>query len=852
MACLSSAGERRSRKRIAMTWNVHPQLWGRSAGMSVTLADTLVCDDAVRAVAEVTAAGAQVAVIDAELCAMLAAPSGALTPERRRHARQLRRAIRAGRDVARDLANDRDLLFQDLGLDRAHWATLVELRAHHRTALARASERAGQIVEAARQRERHALHQLMRDRRVRAAAALTSRSLADGLARISSPDRALRGGPASLGERRALLFLQRLTAKPAMLADVGPCFWGVLDRDHSIALRSEAGPALIRTRRVDFEHWAIVALARRVQADPDVAPHCVVRLNPGCLIDGTTLFYPIGQRLRLEPREAQVLRWCSEDRTLGELRRMIAERPDEERAMLDRLLDNHLTAGVASYDIPVPALEAPEHGLRDFLAHLPDTCVAKQSWTAVLDQMIALRDELACDPDGDARALVTRRLDAVFREATGAAPTRNPGKLHGARFVTYEDCLRDVEITLGGAIACDLDTLAPVLDLASWIVHACAARYEQKLLPIHARLARNLHGVDFMTFVRETKWITDTPEVVSATRSDLDAAWSRQLGSRLAGDRPLVLTPEDFRGVIAQLAVYGSADDGSGDPADPADWLPAADCHALSVLGAAGSASAFAAGHYELVLDKLYKGVPMWIHPAPLAFCPDRAATLTAFEAWCRAPILQFVDPASSSHRSNLNLPVVDALWEATIPHAAPRGPADRVVPCGELEVVQERGRLYVCSHDRRIRAGLFAVRWPFLQHKLLELSVVPALTGHSCTPRVTMGRWILSRAQWRFAAEPLARQWDRARAMIAVAAWQAEHGIPDRVFVKVAGQAKSVALDLRSVLQCDLLRALVARNPELRVTEMMPAPAQCWLADRHAVRMVSELRFTALRRRKE
>jgi hypothetical protein len=821
-----------------MTWDAHRQLWGRSAGFPVRYADELVSEDAARAAAEERAARVRVAEVEAELRAMLAAASAKLTPEARRRARRTRRALAAGREVPADV---------DLGadLDRARWGALVERRATARAALAAAAEACRETALRARQRERQALRRLMRDPRVGAAAALTSRSMAEGFAReLADDEAAARGGPARLVERRMLLFLQRLTAKPAMLADAGPCLWGTLDGGLAPALRLEIGDGLVRTRRVFFEHWAILALARRIQADPDIAPHCVVRMNPACLLDGTTLFYPIAHRLRLEPREAQVLRWCTEGKTLGELRRLIAARPDGERQELDKLLDNHLKSGVATRDLPVPAAVAPEQRLRAFLAGLPDDSPGKQRWLAVLDQLTALRDALERGPAPAERRALEQRLDGVFREAAAVPPTRNPGQLHGARFVTYEDCRRDVELSLGGPICRDLAELAPALDLASWVVRACAERYEQKLLPMHARLARNLSSVDFITFVRETQWITETHEVVTQLRRELRRAWEAELGDRLADDRPLSLAPDDFRGVLARLEREAPA--GGDGP-----WLPAADCHALNVLGAAASADAFARGEYELVLDKLYKGVPMWIHPAALPFCPDPAAALEALEAWAQEPILQLVDSAASYHRSNLNLPIVGALWEATIPNGASRSPADRVIPCSQLEVVLSRGRLHVRSHDGRIQAGFFLVRWPFLQQKLLGVPIHPENPELDHTFRATMGRWILAREQWRFDAEPLARRWDRKCPASAIAAWRAEHGIPDRVLVKVPGQPKSVALDLRSVLHGDLLRALVARSDELRVTEMLPAPDRAWLADRRGQGYVSELRFSMLRHKK-
>ena len=242
----------------------------------------------------------------------------------------------------------------------------------------------------------------------------------------------------------------------------------------------------------------------------------------------------------------------------------------------------------------------------------------------------------------------------------------------------------------------------------------------------------------------------------------------------------------------------------------------------------------------------------MWIHPAALPFCPAPDEEIAAFEAWSREPILQLVDPVSSYHRSNLNLPVARTLWEVSLPNTAPRCPPERVVPCSQLEVVQDGGRLWVCSHDRRIQSGLFMVRWPFLQQKLLGIPIHPEISEPAHAFPVRMGRWLLARESWRFATDELIPRWDRARPIAGIAAWQAEHGIPDRVFVKVPGERKSVAFDLRSVLCCDLLRALAVRNDELRVTEMVPAPGRCWLPDRTGAGHVSELRFTVLRHDQE
>ena len=792
-----------------MTWKIHRRFWARSAGVSV---------DAVRlaspeAVASIDATADLARQLDAVETELLAAGT----------ARRVRRRVRAGGDLSMD---------DQVGLDPA----LVARRRELRDALAAARAADVQAIDVARGRERDALWKLLEEQRMREATALTSRSLAGGFAHALEHGIATSMGPSRLVEHRALLFAQRLTAKPAMLSEIGPCFWGELDADGTT--RARIGNGLVRERRTWFEHWSIHALAKRIQADPEIRPFCIVRLNPSCLLEGKTLYYPVNHRLRLEPLEAELLQWCSQGQTLAALDAAIAAR-ETDRDQLATLLANHLKSGVATCDIDIPTVDVhPEQRLRAFLASLPDACASKPRWLGELTALDDLRRDLERAPLA-ARRDRTQALDARFEATTGVAPTRNPGVVHGARFITYEDAARDVDVTLGEAVAHDLAALEPMFDLASWVVHVAAARFERKLLPIHARLARNLNAVDFVTFVRETQWINEAPDVGNSVLADLQDVWQEVLGDRLTATEPLELSPDDFRQVTASLGRGGAG-----------PWLPAADVHSACVHVASTSTDAIAAGDYQLVLDKLYKGVPMLVHPAALPFCPDREDVTASFRSWTRTPIVQLVDTPGSYHRSNLNLPDVPELKEVALPGAPSRLPPERVIRCSELEVVAEDDGLVVASHDGTVRAPYFMIRWPFLQRKLLDIPLHPVVGGaHS--PRITMGRWLLAREQWRLDGEELVRRWGRETPLVAITRWRRELGIPDHVFVRTAAQPKSIALDLRSVLHAELLRRVVARaahrNDEVRITAMMPAPDRCWLTDAAGARYVCELRFTAL-----
>lgn len=792
-----------------MSWTVHRQFWARSAGVPVD-ATRLESPEAIAAVDAVRELARELEVVESELRATC---SG----------RRVRRHIRAGHELAPE-----DLT----GLDPA----LVTRRRELRASLASACSARDAALDAARARERGTLWQFLTEPRIREATSLTSRSLAAGLARAVEKGAASKAGASSLVEHRALLLAQRLSAKPAMLSEFGPCFWGTLDAAGSTQVR--VGSELVRERRTWFEHWSIHALAKRIGADPEVRPHCVVRLNPSCLLEGNTLYYPVNHRLRLEALEAELLHWCMEGRTLADLERTIAAR-ESEREQLQTLLANHLKSGVATLDIDVPTVDVhPERALRAFLEAIPDACSTKQHWLGELAALDRLRTELEAAPL-DARRARTEALDTKFQAVTGVAPSRNPGAVHGARFVTYEDTARNVDVTLGQSVAQDLELLQPLFELGSWVVREAAARFERKLLPIHAKLARNLNAVDFVTFVRETQWINEAPDVGNSVLADLADVWQETLRDRLTTDGPLELRPDDVRRVVASLGQGASG-----------TWLPAADCHSACVHVASESAKAVAAGDYALVLDKLYKGVPMLVHPAAMPFCPDRDDVVRVFRQWTRSPIVQLVDTPGSYHRSNINVPDIPELREVALPGASSRLSPERVIRCSELEVVAEDDGLLVCSHDGTIRAPYFMIRWPFLQRKLLDIPLHP-VAGGSHTSRITMGRWILAREQWRFEGEDLMKRWGSEPPFAAITAWRSEHAMPDQVFVRTAAQPKSIALDLRSVLHAELLHRLAARaahrNDELRITEMLPAPDRCWLADAAGARYVCELRFTAL-----
>ena len=87
------------------------------------------------------------------------------------------------------------------------------------------------------------------------------------------------------------------------------------------------------------------------------------------------------------------------------------------------------------------------------------------------------------------------------------------------------------------------------------------------------------------------------------------------------------------------------------------------------------------------------------------------------------------------------------------------------------------------------------------------------------------------------------------------IAAFARGLGMPRRVFTKSPLERKPMYLDVQSPTLCRIfcrqVRQVAAHSTQsqLSITEMLPLPEQCWLADGDDNRYVAELRLVAQRR---
>jgi hypothetical protein len=117
--------------------------------------------------------------------------------------------------------------------------------------------------------------------------------------------------------------------------------------------------------------------------------------------------------------------------------------------------------------------------------------------------------------------------------------------------------------------------------------------------------------------------------------------------------------------------------------------------------------------------------------------------------------------------------------------------------------------------------------------------------------PRITIGKLVLSREQWRFQVEDSAWAFakDEQERYYLARRWRREHQLPERVFYRVPVELKPTAADFSSIVLINLFaknirRTHAAGHTEYSVTEMLPDLDELWLTDRGGLRYSSELRL--------
>jgi hypothetical protein len=668
--------------------------------------------------------------------------------------------------------------------------------------------------------------------RFREAVAWQSRSaLRDGMDRLGEANTSKQ----RRRERLVASYAQRYCTKNDSIGFFGPFACGEIDRDVA-ALEVRPGPALLARRRVYFEQWAIDVLAEALVEREALRPFIAPRLAPIVAIEGTKLTVPIAREVEVAPVMAALLACCDGATPAREIARSLLaheayELDDEEEVFA--LLDDLAAKRFITWTLEVPSsITRPEDALARLLDAMPPSGGCDRARAAV-QRLSSARDALAGaagDPHAVADAL--DRLDATFLELTGEAALRGHGKTYAARGIVYEDCRRDLEITLGAAVVMRIERVIALLGgMARWFTHEVATRVRVALQQIHDELGGA--SVPYLQFwaASEPLWSTDP-----RTRMPLVDAVVAELGRRWAEALAIAPGETSVERTIEQLDMSAFA--------APAPGWPSARHVAPDVMIAARGLDALRRGDLVPVIGEVHIGNKL-LSLYGLQECPDPAVWIAANDVDLGTGRVSPVESRRLAGRADT---VHWSTGDLNVETGASRSwrPRHQILRAADLVVENHAGALIVLDRPSGRRFDIIA----FFEQYLVALT-----SGHfklqsasPRMPRVTIDGVIVSRAQWTFVSEDLSvARGDRAAQFETVRAWAREHGLPRYVFVRVPHETKPIYVDFESPLFVELMLTFVRKAAEITIVEMVPAPDETWLPDHDGKTYACELRLVAV-----
>ena len=554
-------------------------------------------------------------------------------------------------------------------------------------------------------------------------------------------------------------------------------------------------------------------------------------------------------------RRAYATQWVVE-RLLGsaiaELRAAGLHRPEPRRAPgVDR--DGVLwePAGPGFAEVPegpdAVDLDALPSGLVDPIAEAiarlqrEPASALRDTWVARFSELARLRDAFGASAgDLAARREVLGAIDRHVEALLGEAPHRHEGEFYASRSPVHEQAERAPgEVALPAAWGAALEAAAaPLFDLAlllhgiervtlrAWLVRefetsrADPMPWREVLAELAgAKLRLELAAPPAVRAAREAM-----TRIKTTLRRAVDDALAADPGALEVNLDPALVAAE-VAGALAALGPLGTAyanpdfmiahgPDGTRFVLAEAHHLPCLTPCLLPSLGLQGSPTS---RHHE----------------APVVAATRRfLAELTA-PAWPAFPV-------SYDHSFISVSPDLGAVG-LELSGLAKEPPARRAT-FAELAVWDDGAalRFVVPSHDgtlldvapltRTARLHQASPVFPLSAPDVAAFLAGPDWRPKASLPRLSFGGLIVHRRHFHLAPDDLPAIADgaAARALLAGRAGIAE--APRFMFARMASEPKPILIDWGSAIATELARWSLGRGEALELSEMLPAPEQCWL----------------------
>ena len=631
------------------------------------------------------------------------------------------------------------------------------------------------------------------------------------------------GAPVELdrmARREALIarYAQRYCAKNDTIGFFGPVAWAELGGP-TTAIR---GTGAITRTGVGLEVWALQAVARAWNADPDLARLLPVRLDPAVSRAGDALrrplrpaFTPSGEALALVDRLVE----AGADLSVAELC------GDRDTGALDELR----RAGVVRVGFRVPVDGHPERLLGD--------PAVRDRLAAVLAGLDEAREAVCSAASADDLQAALTAVDTRLAAAAGHPVRPAPGLTPGGRTPLYLDCRRDLDADIGLA---DLDELAQpmsiLLDASRWLCAEIGQVAHDELVDRYRELSRQRDEVTLAELqFAAADVLSPSSELYAPVLTDFQLRWAEILPQ---GAEDAVVSAARAREIAdVVFRTQGRL------------WA-AARSHSPDVM-----LRREADGRLGWVLGELHVALNTLESRVFSAQADDRERLVAAVaedSALGRVvPVYPSTAPEVSSRTYPplaLDPPGAYRYWSYGSDDGHPSGAAG--TPATALVVGEHAGELLATARGEGWQAPVLECFGEFLTAVVVNMFKVRAPRRRA--PRTGIGALTVCRRQWRFRAAdfgPLPAR-SREAGQDTLRRWAAAQGLPRHVFVRTAAGTKPFYVDFAApVLVDNLARALRRTAPDTPVdlVEMLPAPDELWLSDPSGGRYTSELRLVAV-----
>ncbi|MFI6230888.1 lantibiotic dehydratase [Micromonospora echinospora] len=629
-------------------------------------------------------------------------------------------------------------------------------------------------------------------------------------------------------------YLQRYTTKNETIGFFGPIGWAHVDRDRDLVVEVAGRGERVR-HTADFEPWALTALARAWEADPEVRWHLPVAVDQAGLLRDDTFVRARRGPHPLTADEHLALTCLGEvghaDELLGTLR--AAGGPHWDRRRLTDVLDTLQRAGCLHWGFDVPMVGGSEAVLDAQLARLPED--PGHRLREQLRDLTRLRRDVrnaAGDATGVWRAgnALAESFEAVAGVDRSIRKRINPN----SRELLYHDVTVDWDATVGARAVAELDgpleMLMETCRYASWRLAAGIEDRARALLrrdpSLEAVFDDLLPELDDRRPGRIHRGVTAEIHGMVADLLAAEPGTRAADGSRVHHSAAL---RERWRAAFrAPRAGWSAARTHSADV-----MLARRDDEHLWVLGE----------------------VHATVNPLDYRFCLENQPEPGRLEALVDAatPAERFI-PAlpPTPRRSPRTAPPPAAylpgkhrywtLWSRTmLPASVPK------LSCVDLRVEDRDGTVVVLDATGRVVTRLTEFLGEFLS--LAFYNVLSLFPDADHSPRVRIDRLVVRREGWRLPVREFAPLLKTSPTKIDLAGFFRARGLPRYSFVRVPGEPKPVFCDATSwVTGYHVVRQLrrVADRPEamVGVQEMLPDFDDLWLTGPDGRTRTSEFRF--------